>query len=136
MKNILVIDDDKDVVTPLILFLESEGHTVRYAADGEEALKAVSEKFPDIIFLDIEMPKLTGTDMVYRLLVEDCGRENIPIVVLSGVNNIKTVGDQIGTPYYMAKPFHLDRLEKLLEKALAEMTLVLPSRRSLSRRSA
>jgi CheY-like chemotaxis protein len=89
MSYILVIDDERDHTTPLIRYLESEGHTVRYARDGEEGLKVVAERFPDLIFLDIEMPKLTGPEMAYRLLLENNGRERIPIFILSGARNIK-----------------------------------------------
>src|ERR1700687_4722508 len=60
VSDLLVVDDDNDVALPLITYLEIQGHEVRYAEDGQAALHAISEKFPDLILLDIEMPRLTG----------------------------------------------------------------------------
>ena len=116
----LVVDDNREVAAPLIMLLEYEGHVVRYADDGDSGLLAVSDHFPDVIFLDIEMPKLNGPEMAYRLLIQDAGRENIPIIVLSGVANLEEVAEKIGTPYFLPKPFPLDKLELLFERALKE----------------
>jgi CheY-like chemotaxis protein len=123
MADLLVVDDDPDVAEPLILFLNLQGHRVRYAEDGLAALKAVTEYFPDLILLDIEMPRLTGPEMAYRLLIEDCGRENIPLVVLSGVTDLPSVAGRIGTPYYLSKPFTFEAMQCLLDLALHERTL-------------
>jgi DNA-binding NtrC family response regulator len=120
MANILVVDDNRDIATPLIMYLEFEGHTVRYAENGEAGLAAVQEQFPEVIFLDIEMPVLNGPGMAYRLLVEDCGKENIPIIVVSAVADLAAVVNRIGTPYFVAKPFHLDAIRALLTQALLE----------------
>jgi CheY-like chemotaxis protein len=120
MANFLVVDDDKDVAEPLIEFLKMLGHIVRYCGDGEAGLAAVREKFPDLIFLDIDMPKLNGSEMAYRLIVENSGRENIPILIVSGMNDLLTVAKQIGTPYFVAKPFSLNDLEKTMLQALKE----------------
>lgn len=120
MADVLIVDDNHEVVAPLIMYLEYVGHTVRYADSGETGLIAVRERFPDLIFLDIEMPKLNGSEMAYRLIVEDSGREYIPIIVLSGVSDLEQVAEKIGTPYFMAKPFGLDELQTLFERALTE----------------
>jgi FixJ family two-component response regulator len=77
-------------------------------------------RYPDLIFLDIEMPGLTGPEMAYRLLIEDAGRENIPIIILSGVADLEEVVAEVGTPYFIAKPYRLDDLEAVLGRALKE----------------
>jgi DNA-binding NtrC family response regulator len=118
--NILIVDDDRDVAEPLIMFLEFEGHKTRYAANGIEGLAAVSQRFPDLIFLDIDMPHLNGPEMAYRLLVEDCGREKIPVLIISGVPDIKKIAQEVGTPYFVPKPYALDDLQKTLSTALHE----------------
>jgi DNA-binding NtrC family response regulator len=128
MADVLVVDDNHEVVAPLILFLEYEGHKVRYADSGETGLTAIEERFPDLIFLDIEMPKLNGPEMAYRLIIEDCGRELIPIIILSGVDDLKEVAEKIGTPYFMAKPFGLKKLQALFERALKERQPPQPKR--------
>jgi DNA-binding response OmpR family regulator len=120
MANLLVVDDDRDVAAPLITFLEILGHTVRYAADGYAGLDALRVGFPDMILLDVDMPRLSGPGMVLRMFAEDAGRENIPILVVSGVADIDAVAEMIGTPYFIAKPFHLEQLEQLTNLVLRE----------------
>jgi len=120
MADLLVVDDDVDVAMPLITILEMEGHQVRYARDGEVALLKISERFPDLVLLDIEMPRLSGTKVAYRMLIEDCGRENIPIFVLSGVTDLSAVVRKIGTPYFLSKPYLLDEMLAILNKALSD----------------
>ncbi len=133
MADILVVDDSWDVASPLIMFLKMEGHAVRYADDGQAGLHEINERFPELIFLDIEMPRLNGPDMAYRLLIEDCGKEAIPIFVLSAVSDLAEVAARIGTPYFMPKPFDLDKLEAILNRALRER---LPPQPALSQRLA
>ena len=77
MADLLIVDDEIDIASPLRMFLESEGHHVRYAENGRVGLKVITEKYPDVVLLDVEMPELTGPDMAARLFVEDCGREYI-----------------------------------------------------------
>jgi DNA-binding NtrC family response regulator len=120
VSDLLVVDDDRDIALPLIMFLEIQGHHVRYAENGLAALHAIGEKFPDLILLDIEMPHLSGPELAYRLLVEDCGREKIPILVLSGVADLPSVAKRIGTPYFLSKPFSLDELATLVNRALTD----------------
>ena len=55
---------------------------------------------------------LDGPAMVYRLFVEDLGRENIPVILVSGHPNLPRIATAIGTPYFLAKPFEMDRLDE------------------------
>jgi DNA-binding response OmpR family regulator len=124
--DLLLVEDELDIAIPLKMFLEIEGHAVRRAENGQAGLKEIAQKFPELILLDVEMPKLTGPQMAIRLLIEDCGRENIPILLLSGVNNLTEVAKRIGTPYFLAKPFSFDELAVVLKKALRERTVPRP----------
>ena len=120
MANILVVDDDRDVAAALVTLLELDGHAVRYAEDGQAGLKAMNSYLPDAVCLDVDMPRLNGPDFAYRLIVEDSGRELIPIILVSGVANLVQVAQEVGTPYFVRKPFSLDAVEAMLAQALRE----------------
>ena len=68
------------------------------------------------------MPILDGPGMAYRMLVEDCGRETIPIVLLSGTMDLAAVARRVGTSYTLPKPCDPERLLGMIEKALTERT--------------
>jgi CheY-like chemotaxis protein len=122
MAEFLLVDDSDDVRETLGEYLEMEGHQVRVARDGIEGLAALSDHLPDVALLDVEMPELAGPEMAYRMLVEDCGREEVPIVFMSGVVDLDQVAAHVGTKYYLAKPFSLDALDRVLDQALHEHT--------------
>ena len=75
---------------------------------------------PDLVVLDVEMPVLDGPGMVTRMLVEDAGRERIPVVLVSGVVELSSVAERVGTPYALAKPFDPTALLALASQALRE----------------
>jgi CheY-like chemotaxis protein len=87
----------------------------------------VSREFPEVILLDVDMPKLTGPQMAYRLLIEDCGREYIPIILLSAIDQLHSVAKTVGTPYFLSKPYSLDDLTKVLNRTLKERRPPRPS---------
>jgi CheY-like chemotaxis protein len=83
-QRILVIDDEPDVVMYLKTFLVKHGYDVLTAADGDEALKVAEKDRPDLITLDIMMPRETGVRF-YRKIKKDAELKNVPIVVISGM---------------------------------------------------
>jgi DNA-binding NtrC family response regulator len=125
--NILIVDDDMDIPEILADILVSKGHRVRIARDGQEGLTMLHEELPHAIVLDVEMPHLTGPEMVYRMVVHDAGMENVPIVLVSGIAGLSEVARRIGTPYFLGKPFDLDRLLDVLDRALREKRPPVPS---------
>jgi DNA-binding response OmpR family regulator len=122
MAHLLVVDDDPDLAEILTDLLRAQGHEVRTARDGEEGLKQVAERMPDLVLLDVEMPVLTGPEMSYRMLLHDVGEEKVPVVLLSGVVNLPAVAAMVGTPYLLAKPYDLAAVLKLVARALVERT--------------
>jgi DNA-binding NtrC family response regulator len=120
MSDILIVEDDTDLALTLGALLEFYGHTTRLAFNGEEGLHAMDERLPDVILLDIEMPVLDGPAMAYRLVVQDAGKQLIPIIVSSGYADLDAVADRIGTPYRIAKPCSAGGLEGLVERAITE----------------
>jgi CheY-like chemotaxis protein len=120
MADVLIVDDNADIRTLLAAILRVVGHQVREAPDGLKGLELVSARTPDLVVLDVEMPVLTGFEMAYELFLRDCGEENIPIILLSGVVGLPEVADVVGTPYFLAKPYSPDSLLRLVDCALIE----------------
>ena len=83
-KNVLVVDDEKDVRDFLSDLLEDHGYSVRLAVDGTEAMEMIKREKPDLILLDLLMPKETGTDL-YRKIHRKNEFEAIPVIVISGL---------------------------------------------------
>jgi FixJ family two-component response regulator len=75
-----------------------------------------------VVLLDVEMPVLNGPDMAYELFVHNCGDENIPIILVSGNVDLPGAAAQVGTPYFLAKPYDADGVFAIVDRALAERT--------------
>jgi CheY-like chemotaxis protein len=127
MADVLVVDDDLDGAAALAELLRLEGHRVRVAYDGIEALRIVQDRAPDLALVDVEMPVLDGPSMVYQMFVRDAGLEAIPIVLVSGVPRLREVAAIVGTPYYLSKPYRHTHLLAMLARALAEHVAPRPS---------
>jgi len=116
-KKILVVDDDVQLVDALQIRLEAKGYEVVTAYDGQKALEKVQNQMPDLVILDLMMPKLSGED-VCREIRKDEKAANLPIIMLTGKSSDidKVVGEVIGASCYMSKPFEDDELlEKINE---------------------
>ena len=126
MADLLIVDDDLDLVWVLEQIMQLEGYVVRVAHDGEAGLRLLNERYPDLVILDVEMPILDGPNMAYRMFVHNCGMENVPILLLSGVFDFEAVARRVGTPYAMAKPFDPRALLELVGRALTERAVARP----------
>lgn len=111
MKQIYIVEDEKDIVDLLQYNLEKEGYRVLSSNDGSEALKRIPEKSPDLILLDLMLP---GTDglTVCRTLKGDPKTARIPVVMLTakGEESDKVVGLELGADDYITKPFSIKEL--------------------------
>ena len=127
--KILIIDDNIDTVELLKKRLRSEGYDTAEAHDGEAGLNKVEEYEPDLILLDVMMPKLNGYEVCNRLKTEK-KTNHIPILMLTAKDAIpdKIKGLNIGADDYMTKPFNYKelsaRIKSLLEKKDAKEKLV------------
>jgi predicted signal transduction protein with EAL and GGDEF domain len=103
--KILVSDDDMNVRLLTRQCLEAEGMTVVEAADGQQALEAFLRERPDLIFLDVEMPGLSGLEVCRRIREMPQG-ENIPIMIVTGSDDRKSIdeGFEAGATQYKTKP--------------------------------
>lgn len=120
MANILIVDDDNEAGDLLADLLRDEGHDVWVARNGHEGLSRLESREPDLVLLDVEMPVLSGPEMAYEMFLHDLGMENIPVVLVSGVLNLGHVAASVGTPYFAAKPYDLQRLLGLVGEALID----------------
>ncbi len=103
MSRILVVDDEQNICELLTLYLVKEGYTVETAGDGEDALKKFASFNPDLILLDIMLPKKDG----WQVCREIRQSSNVPIIMLSakGETFDKVLGLELGADDYVTKPF-------------------------------
>ena len=107
---VLVVDDDADVREMILLVLEARGVRAAGAADGVEALEQLSDhELPSLILLDLRMPRLNGEQLVERLRARPA-LAAIPVVVLSGDNQARTIARAIGARGCLVKPVELGEL--------------------------
>lgn len=117
--TILLVDDEPDLLESLSIRLQASNYNVLTASDGLEALKKARALSPDLIILDLMLPKMDGYK-VARLLKFDNRYSDIPILILSarGQDLDKELGKSAGADDYMVKPFDskelLSRVENLL----------------------
>lgn len=103
-KKILVVDDEQSIVTLLQYNLEQAGYTVITAMDGEEGIKLAAEEGPDLMILDLMLPKLDGIEVCKQLRQQ---KVTVPILMLTAKDDEfdKVLGLELGADDYMTKPF-------------------------------
>ncbi|MFC1508163.1 response regulator transcription factor [Candidatus Omnitrophota bacterium] len=120
-KKILVVDDEKDLVMTLSYRLKANGYEVVAAGDGEEALKKARTENPDLILLDLMLPKLDGYK-VCKVLKSEEKYKNIPIIIFTArAQEIdKDLSREALADAYMTKPFEPQALLSKIEELLAK----------------
>ena len=118
MADILIVDDDESIATAFQRFLRYEAHDYRIASDAEEAMRMISERRPNVIFMDVRMPGRDGLQALHdiRSLVPD-----LYIVIMTAYGTSQTSIDAIraGAFDYLTKPLDLDQLRAVIAKALS-----------------
>lgn len=121
-KKILVVDDEPRITELLDSYLEKEGYDVKTAADGEAALASAESEQPDLILLDLMLPKKNG----YEVCREIRAKSNVPIIMLTARDEEpdKIVGLELGADDYITKPFSprevVARVRAVLRRSEAE----------------
>ncbi len=120
-KKILVVDDEVDLVETIRFPLEMEGYNVLVSYNGEDALNQARKENPDLILLDLMLPKLDGYK-VCRLLKFDERYKDIPILMLTAKTQEKDklLGKETGADEYITKPFDIDDLMKKVKGYLSK----------------
>ena len=119
-KKILVVDDEAELSKAIIIRLKTLGYEVISAQDGQEGLEKAKNENPDLIVLDILMPKMDGYE-VCRMLKFDEKYKSIPIIMLTArAKDIdKVMGKKVGADDYITKPFETEELIDKIKKHLA-----------------
>jgi CheY-like chemotaxis protein len=123
MANVLIVDDNALIAAAEARAVASKGHEVHTAETGADGLRALThDPLPDAVILDVEMPVLTGPEMAYEMLRHDAGLEKVPIVLVSGRDDLPELAARVGTPYFLSKSasHYMQVLVAILAKALKE----------------
>ena len=116
-KKILVIDDEPDLVKMVKMRLEANGYEVAVAFDGEEGLKVAQEEIPDLILLDITMPKKDGYTFLLELK-ENEATKSIPVIALTAKPKMKDIFEFEGVKDYITKPCDSAQLLSKIEEII------------------
>jgi two-component system response regulator MprA len=119
---VLVAEDDRSVRDSLVLAMQVEGYDVEAVVDGEAAIAAFTRRAPDVIVLDVMMPKLDGLAVCRQIRA---GRSDVPVLMLTARHEVsdRVAGLDAGADDYLVKPFSLDELLARL-RALLRRTSV------------
>ena len=120
-KTILIVDDEAYIVTSLEYVMQSAGFEVAVAYDGEEALAKIDEKVPDLVILDLMMPKLDGFEVCEKIRENPLWKDiRIVILTAKGRDIERKKGMSLGADDYMTKPFSTRDILNRVKELLAE----------------
>lgn len=127
-KKILIVEDNPSSMTVILMTLRGHGYTLLEAVDGEEALKVADRAKPDLILIDIQLPKIDGLEVTRRLR-QIPAFSHVPIIALTAY---AMKGDEeriirAGCDAYLAKPFHIHKLRSMVAEMLPSRKQNIPS---------
>ena len=117
-EKILVVDDDTNICELLRLYLTKEGYQVTVANDGEEGLEKFNQVKPDMVLLDVMMPKMDGLEVCRR--IRKAGNTPVMMLTAKGETFDKVLGLELGADDYMVKPFDMDALTQRIRQLMQE----------------
>ena len=121
-KTLLLVDDDRDILTSMETMLSEMGATIVTASDGNTALQQAEEASPDLVVLDMMLPKRSGF-LVMEKLKRGKKRSDKPfIIMITGNQGMrhKSYAESLGVSAYINKPFRMDKLIEAVKKLLVE----------------
>ncbi len=122
-KRVLIVDDEPNIVAALEFLLEKNGYEIRVAANGEDALGQLDDFRPDLVLLDVMVPKMSGYEVCQRMRAQPRW-DDIKIVMLSAKGREVEVskGMSLGADLYVTKPFSSAELVATIRQLLAPQT--------------
>ncbi|WP_185151723.1 response regulator [Chryseobacterium sp. SN22] len=115
--KILICDDNHDNLDTVAFILEHEGYCVSKETDSTNLIKKITDKNPDILIVDIWMPKITG-DEIIRMIRADSEFKELPIIAYSARYDIEKVAIEAGADDYVSKPFDISHLIGAINRVL------------------
>ena len=118
VERIALVDDDQNILTSVSLALEADGFEVETYSDGEQGLNGISRRPPDLVILDIKMPRLDGMEVLEKIRK----KSNLPVIFLTSKDDEvdEALGLRIGADDYITKPFSqrllLERIKAILRR--------------------
>lgn len=121
MAKILIAEDERDIRDLITFTLRFAGHEVIATANGEEALQTALQEIPDMVILDVRMPRMSGYEACEQIKANE-STQHIPVVFLSakGQENEVQAGLKVGATEYILKPFSPDQLSERIRVILEE----------------
>ena len=120
-EKILIVDDDKNICDLLRLYLEKEGYQTFQAHDGEAALAAYTQNKPDLVLLDVMMPKMDGWEVCRRIRAQ--GQTPVIMLTAKGETFDKVLGLELGADDYVVKPFDSKEVVARIKAVLRRCTV-------------
>lgn len=118
-KKILVADDEANIVISLEFLMKREGYEVTVARDGQETLEAIARDRPDLVLLDVMMPRMTGFEVCQAVRADDALRATrILLLTAKGRDTDVAKGLALGADAYMTKPFSTQELVQKVAQLL------------------
>ena len=117
-KRVLVVDDEDDFLNLMQFFLTLEGYDVETVTDGIQAIQAVGREKPDLILLDVIMPRMDGISALRHLRGQKATRD-IPVIMLSILDEGKEESKDLNVTDYLVKPFSTEALIQKIRTTLA-----------------
>ncbi len=119
-KTILVVDDEKAICELIKALLEPEGFNVFAAYNGEDGLKLLQSMIPDLIILDMNMPKMSGIEFYSKIAKPKDATPIIPVLVLTGRGNMKAMFEGFDVGGFISKPFNASELIEMVKKIVSK----------------
>jgi DNA-binding NtrC family response regulator len=116
--TVLIVDDDEKILFAFQELFKKEGYRSLVADDGGDALRMIASASPDVLFLDISMPKLNGLDMLAELRSQN---PSLPVILITGYGTMQTAikAMQLGAFEYLTKPLDVQKVREVAKRALA-----------------
>jgi DNA-binding response OmpR family regulator len=121
-KRILLVDDDAEIIESMRTVLEAKGYQILVARDGNQGLAIAEREMPDLLILDMMMPKKSGFLVLERLKGKDAKTRKMPCIMITANEGgrHRAYAEMLGVDEYIRKPFAIDKLVSAVDRLLGD----------------